>query len=363
MRKCIVFVLLVFLLLSHACAEPLTALEYVQSLGVDVVQNGNSPGWRSCVYNETAEEDGLKWCAIGFSDEQYSYLINDAADNTCRQLFFDLVKNYDWDISICDDQSTDLYDKSFGVTESIDKVIDNYYDKDAYLDSVRTFLKIPDRAYVGEFLFRSYPWKINIADFSDLIAAEIYPSFSENSALSINYHVVEKTDTLQIFSPDNDFYLKNASCAGLDYTFYEAYIPSDGSTSMAGYSEYTVELRAIPGIKNGIISSYSKDTMVISATYHISYKKPQPGQTIYDDLYAKLTSIYGNCTESVSSSGTTVDIWLGTHDTYLQLMHTELSSGDGLVSVSYGLSNIQEMLDELSILSMPQANSSDTNGL
>lgn len=364
MRKYIALLCLIcFVLVPHACAQPLTALEYVQSLGIDVVQDGDSPGWLTCVYNESIEQDGLKWYALGFSDDQFTYIINDSASEFSRQLYYDLVRNYDWEVSICDDQSTELYDKTFGITNSLDMTMDNYYDKDAYLDTIRTFLKIPGRALEGEFLFRSYPWRININDFSNLIGAEIYPSFSEASVLPIYYDVVEATDTLQVFNPDRDFNLENASCNGLDYTFYEARIISDGTAPMAGYSEYAVELCAIPTILNGRISTDAKNSMVISATYHIPYKNPQPGKNIYDDLFVKLTRLYGNCAETISYGGTTVDAWFGTHDTYLQLIHTELDNGDGLISVAYGLSNVNDMLDELAVFSMQQADINSTDGL
>lgn len=280
-----------------------------------------------------------------------------------RQLFYDLVNNYDWEVSICDDQSTELYDRTYGIINDIDKTADNYHDKNAYLDSVRTFLCVPDRAYNGEFLFRGYPWGLSIDHFTDLLAPEICPSHFDITSLPLSYEAIEETDSIQIYDPESDFFLDYAECSDLGYTFHQALIFSDGSSPMAGYPDYTIELSAIPVIQNGRIVDYYKDSIVVSAAYHITYKSPQPGIDIYNDLLNKLTSVYGACTDSISSNSVSVNSWSGTHDTYLQLQHTVLSSGDGGISITYGLSNIKESLYELAYTSMPHAYSNNTDGL
>ena len=67
MKRLIIALCFVFAVVSPAHGESITPQEYAQRYGATVVHDGDSPGWDSCVYNESDD-----WLVIMFSNGPYA---------------------------------------------------------------------------------------------------------------------------------------------------------------------------------------------------------------------------------------------------------------------------------------------------
>ena len=359
MKKLIIILCILLSFVPSSQCEYVTPQEFARQHGAVVVQDGESPGWNSCVYTESDD-----WLVIMFSNGPHAYCISESTDDLAyyRRLFFELVRNFEWEVSICDNVETELFDLSYGIVNDIDKTRTNHSNFDTYLVELRDFLNIEVSSEAPEFLFRNIAWDTSISDFREIVASDVCPSYMHENDFSYA-NSVRETTYVDLYNPDEYLFYDSMSSENHGFVCYKMMLLSDGTLPVAGYYDYRIEAYAIPSLQNGKICDSPDDCNVINAKYVISYEGSQPGHEIYEDILRKLISLYGDYDKYVFSDRVSANLWFGSNDTYLNLSHTKFTTGGGNVHIEYGDSNSLDVFSNLVSFSMQKIDASNTDGL
>lgn len=135
----------------------------------------------------------------------------------------------------------------------------------------------------SDILFRGFPWRSSLTDvIADLTAAGMPDG------------VITADVTVADVSGPSVYYSEETDIVGLTYSARSSDLGASDGFSVAGHQVMSVEVKAVYGIIDGIVSRKPEDSRIYTAIYYFRVPVDEAAaKAVYDDLFQKMVSLYG----------------------------------------------------------------------
>lgn len=197
--------------------------------------------------------------------------------------------------------------------------------------------------YGEEILFRDLPWLIDAQTFINTVTAQ---------ACSASDNV--KTYEGLVFYPESAASQEDEVLSDAGFRFTVGSIRDD--FLVAGYPVSHISITALYGVNNGVVSTEIEDSKVVKAGYAFSSSDVPDMKAAFEDLYTKLSALYGNssaleyCDYADTDTQTGFASWEGANGTFVRLSGMWPISDDDFLcttSITYGTLKAHDLANEL----------------
>lgn len=193
---------------------------------------------------------------------------------------------------------------------------------------------------VSAIEFHGIPWEISVNELADAL---------KERGIPVNPDDIKSDANMAIWS--NNF--RNSFYDDIEATGYKIMLnfwADDEKPSIAGYPVRIMEFYAHYDITGGILKQGADDSHYYMAQIWFDVNDAKT-PSVYDDLFNKLTELYGNGIEDsvfIVDTTYTYTVWNGTDDTAVCLFRSESTSSDyQFLNLWYGHTNIKDTLEKI----------------
>lgn len=212
--------------------------------------------------------------------------------------------------------------------------------------------------------FHGIPWGISVNELESSL---------EERGIVVNADDIKNDASMPVWSYTfRNSFMNNIESTGYQISLYY-YSAYDEKPSIAGYPVKEMQFYSHYDIDDGVLSQEADDSHYYMAQIGFDVSDERT-PAIYDDLYNKLTGLYGEGVENSTfevETTYTYTVWEGMDNTAVCLYRSESTSSDyqflnlwyGNTTIEETLLNVRKLVVEKQIQLQVQAAANDTTGL